>query len=407
LKEQILTAYGLVELEVRSLEGSRIYVARERHVFPAGAKTHGGKTLKAPFVIPRGAVLVPAWDDFEGKNPERFHRVFAGGIYEALRSTLHALWGYGLRKRRGELQLLLDISTRLAEDLSVLMEGNAAPSNKLAEVQSDLTKIAEELGRPIDRAKAEAAKKAAEAATLEVEHPSGTRSKNIPANEKRVEAIRRRIDKRRDRVCHIGPRVNFYENILAQAVGHLFDDLGSLRQMLEGERPQIARALSPEVQRIFCRRADLILERTLPRLDAAPFLKTAQMIRYDLGLVRKAKSKKFALAAIDRILTAIRLKETQRSIEARVILPLALCGDLDPLAYAITVEIALRRLSDIMARFDREINDEGFVRPVKPQVMEVYRSIIAKTDPSGAKKFDEGVDATEIKEQMKVISRML
>lgn len=406
MKEQILTAYGPVTLEVRQIEGSRIYVARERHIFPTGTKTRGGEILKKPFMIPRGAVLVPAWDDFESEKPERLHRVFAGGIYEALRSTLHALWGYGLRKRRGELQLLRDISNRLAEDLSVLMEGKAAPSNKLAEVRLDLAKVAEELGRPIDRAKAEAARKAAEAATLEVEHPSGTRSRNIPANEKRVEAIRRRIDSRSDRVCRIGPRVNFYESILAQAIGHLFDDLGSLKGMLQDERTQIARALSPAIQRIFCRRADLVLERTLPRLDAAPFLKTAQMIRYDLGLVRRAKGKKFALAAIDRILTAIRLKETQRDIEARVILPLALCGDLDPLAYAATIEITLRRFSEIMSRFDREINDAGFVRPVKPRVMEACRDIIAKAEPSGAKKFGEEMSAEALKERMKAVSRM-
>jgi hypothetical protein len=407
LKEQILTAYGLVKLEVRSLEGSRIYVARERHVFPAGTKMRGGETLKKPFVIPRGAVLVPAWDDFEGRSPERFHRVFAGGIYEALRSTLHALWGYGLKDQPGELQMLCDISDRLAGDIAVLMEGNAAPSRKLAEVQSDLAKIAKELGRPIDRAKAEAAKKAAEAATLEVEHPSGTRSKNIPANERRAEAIRRRVDKRHSRVCRIGPRVNFYEEILAQAIGHIFDDLGSLRGMLQGERIQIARALSPEVQRIFCRRADLILERTLPRLDAAPFLKTAQMIRYDLGLVRKAKGKKFALAAIDRILTAIRLKEAQRALETRVILPLALSEDLNPLAYAAAFERALRRLTDFMYRFDREIDDTGFVRPVKKRVLDACCDVIVRANPSDAKKFGEGMDAATLKERLKAISRML
>lgn len=401
MKEQILTAYGPVELEVRSLEGSRIYVVRERYVFPAGTKTRSGETLKEPFTVPRGAVLVPAWDNFEGKQPERFHRVFPAGIYDALRSVLHALWGYGLRRRRGELQILRDISDRLARDIAILTEGNAAPSRKLAEVQTDLVKIAEELGRPINHAKAEAAKKAAAAATLEVEHPSGKRSRNIPATRYRVEAVKRRVDRRFDQVRRIGPRVTFYEEVLAQAIGHIFDDLYSLRRMLQGERFQIARALSPEVQRIFCRRADLAVERTLPRLDVAPFLNTAQMIRYDLGLVRKAKGKKFALAAIDRVLAAIRLKEAQRAFETLIILPLAINEGM-----GITTEADFRhtrrRIENFMERFDREIDDTGFVRPVKTRVLNGLRAVL--NEELGA---NVEPDAERLKERLKNISRIL
>ena len=401
MKEQILTAYGPVELEVRSLEGSRIYVARERHVFPAGTKTRGGETLEKPFVITRGAVLVPYWDDFESRTPERLHRIFPGGIFEALRSALHALWGYGLRKRRGELQMLRDISDRLAGDLAILMEGNAAPSHKLAEVQTDLAAIAKELGRPTDEAKAEAAEKAAAAATLEVEHPSGTRSRNIPATRHRVEAIERRVDRRHGQVSRIGPRVNFYGGVLVQAIGHLFDDLGSLRQMLQGERIQIARALSLSVQRIFCRRADFALERTLPRLDVAPFLKTAQMIRYDLNLAKKAKGKRFALAAIDRILAAIRLKEAQRVFESNVILPLAIDEGMK-----IVTEADFRhtraRLEDFKRRLAAEIDDAGFIRPVKGPVVEAIDAILAEELGAGVLP-----DTERLKERLKAISRLL
>lgn len=401
MKEQIQTAYGPVELEVRALEWSQIFVARERHVFPAGTKTRGGETLKKPFAIPRGAVFVPAWDGFEGRAPERFYRVFPGGIYEALRSTLHALWGYGLGKRRGELQILRNISDRLARDLAILMDGNAAPSHKIAEVQIDLTTIATELGRPIGRVKAEAAEKIAAAATLEVEHPSGTRSRNIPATRQRVEAARHRVDRRRDQVHRIGPRIRFYGEVLAQAIGHLFDDLGSLRRLLLGERVKIARALSPDVQRIFSRRADFALERTLPRLDVAPFLKSARMIRYDLNLVKRAKGKKFALAAIGRILAAIRLKEAQRAFETFVILPLAVNIDM-----GITTEADFRhtraRLENFKQRFAAEIDDTGFVRPVKDRVIEAIDAILDGEIGAGTEP-----DAERLKERLKAVSRML
>lgn len=402
MKEQILTAYGPVELEVRSLEGSRIYVTHERHVFPAGTKTRSGEILKENFTIPRGAVLVPAWDDFEGKSPERFHRVFPGGIYEALRSTLHAVWGYGFRKRRGELQILHDISDRLARDIAVLMEGKAAPSHKLAEVQKDLTAIAKVLGiKPTNREKAEAKKKAAAAATLEVEHPSGTRSRNIPANKKRVEAIKRRVDKRHSQVCRIGPRVNFYEELLAQAIGHIFDDLYSLRRMLQGERIQIARALSPEIQRIFCRQADLVLARTLPRLDVAPFLKTAQMIRYDLSLIKQAKGKKFALAAIDRILTSIRLKEAQRAFENLIILPLSINEGMG-LVTETDFKHIRARLENFKQRLAVEIDDATFVRPVKSRVIAAIDLIVREELGVGVKP-----NAEQLKERLKAVSHML
>ncbi len=401
MKEQILTAYGPVTLEVRALEGSRIYAVNERHVFPAGRKTINGETLQKPFVIPRGAVLVPYWDDFDGKKPERLHRIFPAGIYEALRSTLHAVWGYGLRKCSGELQLLRDISNRLARDIAVLMEGNAAPPRRLAEVRTDLAKIAEELGRPTNPAKAEAARKAASAATLEVEYPSGTRSRNIPATRHRVEAVKRRVDQRREQICRIGPRVNFYAEVLAQSIGHIFDDLYSLRRMLQGERIQIARALSPEVHRIFCRRAEFALAHTLPRLDVAPFLKTAGLIRYDLALIKRAKSRQFALAAIDRILTAIRLKEAQRAFENFIILPLAINEGMDLVTEA-DFRHTRRRIESFIERFNREIDDAGFVRPLKGRVISELRAI--SKEELGA---DIEPDAERLKERLKAVSYML
>jgi hypothetical protein len=401
LKEKIQTAYGTVTLEVRALEGSRIYVARKRHVFPAGTKTRGGEVLKKPFVLPRGAVLVPVWDDFEGCKPERFHRIFAGGIYEALRGTVHAVWKYGLQKKRGELQILRDISDRLATDLAVLMEGKSASSRELARVQLDLAAIATELGRPVGQMKAEAAAKVETAATLEVEHPSGTRSKNIPATAQRVKAAKIRVDRRHDQIRRIGPRVQFHEQVLAQTIGQLFDDLGSLRRLLQGERIQIARALSPDVHRIFCRRADFALERTLPRLDAAPFLKTADMIRYDLGMVKRAKGKKFALAAIDRILADIRLKEAQRAFENRVILPLAIDEDMK-----IVTEADFRhtraRLENFKQRFVSEIDDTGFIRPVKGRVIEAIDTILNEELGLGIEP-----DAERLKGRLKTISNML
>lgn len=395
-----MTTYGPIELEVRALEGSRIYAVHERHVFPAGTKTHSGEILKKKFIIPRGAVLVPYWDDFEGRTPERFHRVFPSGVYEALRSTLHAVWGYGLKRRCGELQVLRDISDRLARDLAVLMEGNAAPSRNLAEVQMDLATIAKELGRPIGQVKAEVAEKVAAASTLEVEHPSGTRSRNIPATRHRVEAAKRRVDRRHDQVRRIGPRVNFFEQILAQAIGHVFDDLGSLRRMLQGERIQIERSLSPEVKRIFCRRADFALERILPRLDVEPFLRTADVIRYDLSIAKLAKGKKLALAAIDRILASLRLKEAQRAFENLVILPLAINEGM-----GVTTEADFRhtrtRLENFRQRFASEIDDTGFVRPVKGRVLEAIGSILEE---------ELGPDAElgiGLKERLKAVSRML
>jgi len=401
LKELIQTAYGEVELDVRKIDGSRIFVAHERHVFLAGTKTRGGETLKKPFVVPRGAVLAPTWDGRNGKSPERLYRVFPNGIYEALRGTLHAVRKYGLRKKRGELQILRDISNRLATNLAVLMEGKSASSRELYRAQKDLAEIAMELGRPIGELKAQAAEKVEAAATLEVEHPSGTRSKNIPATAQRVRAAKNRVDRRRDQIHRIAPRVQFYEQVLAQAIGGIFDDLGALRKILQAERLQLTLSFSPKVRRIFANRVNFALQRLLPQLDAAPFLKTAKMIRLDLARAKAAKSKDFALAAIDRILTAIRLKEAQRAFETRVILPLALNEDMD-----ITTEAdfrhTLRRLSDFALRFHQEINDTGFLRPVKERVLEAIRNTILEefgpvADP----------DAERLKEQLKAISRML
>jgi len=401
LKKQIVTAYGTVELEVRAISGSQIYVTHERCIFPAGTKTRGGAVMKKNFLIPRGAVLIPTWENFGGKNPKRLHHIFPNGLYEALRWATHAIRKYGLRKKPGELQILRDISNRLARDLAVLMEGRAASSRELADVQLDLAHITAELGRPIEQLKAEAAEKIAEAATLEVEHPSGTRSKNIPATKQRVSAAKTRVDERRNQIGQIGPRVNFFEQVLAQTIGGIFDDLGSLRNIVQAEQFQISLSFSPKVRHIFVNRANFALQRLLPQLDAAPFLKTARMIRVDLAKAKAAKSKDFALAAIDRILAAIRLKESQRAFEARVILPLALNEDM-----CVTTEAdfrhTLQRLSDFALRFHREINDSGFLRPVKTRVLDACRNIVLEefgpvTDP----------DAERLKERLKTVSNML
>lgn len=401
LKKQVLTAYGPVILEVRSLEESRVYAVCERCLFPTGTKTRNGEILKKPFIIPQGAVLVPYWDNFKGKKPKQFHRVFPAGIYEAMRSISHALWMYGLKKHYGEAQFLRDISDRLAKDLAVLMEGSAAQSHKLAEVRSDLADIAKELGRPISKLKSEAAEKISLAATLRVRHPSGKQSRNIPATYHRVFAAKRRIDKRRDQVCKIGPRINFFGEVLAQAIGRIFDDLESLRRILLGERSQIERSLSPEVKRIFCRRTDFVLERILPRFDVLPFLKTADVIRRDLALAKRAKSKKFALAAINRILTSIRLKKAQRAFENLVILPLAIKEGMD-----ITVKTDFKhtkqRLENFIYRFEQEIDDTGFIQPVKMRVLNELRATLKEEFGAGAK-----IDALRLKERLKRVSHIL
>lgn len=398
MKELILTTYGPATLEVRRIVGSRIFVAHERHVFPAGTKTRGGETLKKPFVIPRGAILVPAWDDFEGKTPEQFHRVFAGGLYEALRGATHAIRKYGLREEPGELQILRDISDRLAMDLSSLMHGKLTAKSELAEVRRDLAAQAAKLGRPTDKLKAQAAKKIATASTLEVQHPSGTRSQNLPATVERLRAAKRRIDGRLERVHRIGPRVGFFEQVLAQSIGRIFGDLESLRKNLSVEHFQIQRSFSPRVRDIFAERADRIAERLLPQLDAAPFLKTARMIRVDLAKARAARSQRFALAALGRILVAIRLKEAQRAFEAKVILPFALRQDL-----GITNEDDFRhtetRLESFAGHIQREIHDEDFVRPVRARVLAAIELILRE-------EFNIELDAKRLKRRLKTVSRM-
>lgn len=400
MKEKILTAHGPMTIEARRLVGSGIFVALERHIFPAGTKTHGGEILKKAFFVPRGAVLVPVWDHFGSRTPERLHRVFPGGLYEAARGTLRAIWKYGLGKKPGELQTLRSISDRLANDLAILMEGKAASSRELFVVQKDLAAIALEFGRPIGQLKAAAAEKIAAAATLEVEHPSGTRSKNIPATKERVRAAKRRVDERLHNVCRISPRVVFLEQVLGQTIGGIFDDLSSLRNILRAEQVQISLGFTPRVRHIFTSRVNFALERLLPNMDAEPFLKTARMIRVDLAKAKAAKSKNFALAAIDRIIAAIRLKEAQRAFETKVILPITLNN-----TAGVTTEAdfrhTLQRLSDFSLRFHREINDTGFLRPVKDRVMNAIIDIIREEFGPV-----EDPDPARLKERLKAVSRM-
>lgn len=399
MKELILTAYGPMTLEVRRLAGSRIYVAHERHVFPAGTKTRGGEVLKKDFVAPRGAVLVPIWDGFDGKKPERLHRVFPGGIYEALRGATHAIRKYGLRENPGELQILRAISDKLATHLSILMHGKDASKRELTDVQCGLAALADKLGRPIDELKAQATEKIAAASTLKVRHPSGRQSQNLPATVERLRAAKRRIDGRLERVHRIGPRIGFFEQTLAQAIGRIFSDLESLRKDLSVEHFQIQRSFSPRVRDIFAERADHIAERLLPQLDAEPFLRTAGMIRVDLAKARAARSQRFALAALGRILVAIRLKEAQRAFEAKVILPFVLRQDL-----GITNEEDFRhtetRLESFAGHVRREIHDEDFVRPVRIRVLAAIESILQE-------EFNIELDAELLKRRLKAVSRML
>jgi len=399
LEKQIQTAYGEVNLEVRELNGSRILVTQESFDFLAGTKSRGG-SLKERLAAPRGTVLIPSWYDFGGRGKERLHHIVPAGIYEALRRAAHTLRKYGLKKTPGELQNLRSISDRLSRDLAILMEGKSASSRDLVEVRYDLTRIAQVLGGSRNKLKLEAAKKIAAAATLKVKYPSGTKSQNLPATTLRVHAAKRRVDGRHVDIRRIGPRVISLEQILAQTIGGIFDDLGSLRNILRAEQFQITLGFSPNVRRIFASRVDFALQRLLPQLDVAPFQKTAALIRLDLAKAKSAKSKKFALAAIDRILTAIRLKEAQRAFEARVILPLALNEDM-----GITTEAdfrhTLQRLSDFALRF-REINDEGFVRPVKTRVLDACRNIILEEFGPVAEP-----DAERLKERLKTVSNML
>lgn len=399
MKEQILTAYGPVELEVRRIADSRIYVANERCVFPAGTKTRGNEILKKDFAIPRGAVLVPAWEDFDGKKPERLHRVFSGGLYEAMRGATHAIRKYGLRDDPGEIQILRTISDQTATSLGVLMHGNLASRRELATVRRNLAKLAAKLGRPIDEMKAQAAEKIAAASTLQIQHPSGTRSENIPATRERLRAAKRRIDKRLETVHQIGPRVGFFEQVLAQAIGRIFSDLESLRDNLSKERFYIGNGFSQKVREIFTERADSISERLLPQLDAEPFLKTARMIRVDLAKARAARGRKFALEAVDRILASVRIKRAQRLLEGEIILPFALNCDLGVVT-AWDFTNTKFRLGNFAYHFNRKINDAGFIRPIKARVLKEIRAIIDE-------EFNDEPNAERLKERLKAVSRML
>jgi hypothetical protein len=400
LEKLIRTAYGEVNLEVRELNGSRILVTQESFDFLAGTKSRGG-SLKERLAAPRGTVLIPSWYDFGGRGEERLHHIVPAGIYEALRRATHTLRKYGLKKTPGELQNLRAISDRLSRDLAVLMEGKSASSRDLVEVRYDLTRIAQALGGSRNKLKLEAAKKIAAAATLKVEHPSGTKSQNLPATTLRVHAAKRRVDGRHINIRRIGPRVIFLEQVLAQTVGGIFDDLGSLRNTLRAERFQISLSFSSKVRHIFASRVNFALERLLPQLDVAPFRKTAALIRLDLAKAKSAKSKKFALAAIDRILAAIRLKEAQRAFESRVILPLALAEAMDIVTEA-DFRHTLIRLSDFSRWFHQEINDSGFIRPVKERVLAAIRG--TTQEEFGPV---EDPDATRLKERLKAISGML
>ncbi len=400
MKKLTQTAFGEVDLRVRELNGQRILVTQEALAFPAGTKSRG-KVLKEKLVAPAGTVLVSAWYDFGGRGEERLYHIVSGGIYAALRRAAHALRKYGLKEKSGELQRLSDFSDRLSCDLAILMEGKAASSRELTKVRADLLQIAQVLGGARDKLKAEAAKKLAAAATLEVRHPSGTRSQNLPATEKRVDAAKRRVDRRHVDIRRIGPRMILLEQILAQAIGNIFDDLGSLRRILQAENFQLSLSFSPKVRRIFARRVDFTLQRLLPHLDVTPFRKTAKMIRLDLAKAKSARSKKFALAAIDRILAAVRLKEAQRAFESRIIFPLALAEAMDAVTEA-DFRHTLRRLSDFSLRVHREINDTGFLRPVKERVISAILDTIRE-------EFGPVVepDATRLKERLKTISGML
>lgn len=403
MKEQILTAYGPMEIDVRRIVGSRIFVTHERHVFPAGIRTRGDGKLKKPFVVPRGAVLVPAWENFEGKNPELLHRIFPGGIYEALRGVTHAIRKYGLEKGPGEIQVLRAASDRLAANLSTLMQGKRAREHELVWAKRDLATLALELEHSLDELKAAAAEKIAAASTLQVEHPSGKKSQNIPATVERLRAAKRRIDGRLERVHRIGPRIGFYEKTLAQAIGRIFDDLGSLRNDLERERRYIKMAFSQKIRNIFADRVDRIAERLLPHLDAEPFLKTAKMIRVDLAKARAAKGKKFTLDAVDRILVAIRLKEAQRAFENNLILPFTLRLDLG-IASGTDFLHTRRRLANFVLRFNGEIDDAGFIRPVKNRVLAECSAVLFAFDKLV---FSTKPDVDQLKERLKTISHML
>ncbi len=399
MKKQIVTAYGKTSLDVRQLPGANIFVSLEKAIFPTEKKKPGEKQQRAE--IPAGAILLPHWSG-SGFNAQRGYVVYANGLYEALRATTHIFFGYGTRGNKGELQTLETMSRQLIDIVSVLTAGKEAGSNRLTAVQTELAVMAEEMAAVLNQTKREARDKIDASKALEVSHPSGKMVQNLPANAVRLAAAQRRIERRQDEVRRIAARLVSWEQVLASEIGRTWDALNWFRKMIDSETKRLSGRWTDRERDVFLNRAGWAKAHLLPSIDAEPFVKTARLIRRDLGQAMSAageQEKDKVAVALNRILASLRFKDAQRAFEEKILLPFSVRQEL-----GILTQNDMRHFRGCTENFRERLtvlSDQGFASPRKEEIIIRLKLAVIEIDRLG-------VDGAEIvKDALKRASHLL
>lgn len=370
--ECLLTTYGVIEVRARRVSGSNVWVLLERHVVPAGATTRMGTILKKDKSIPAGTVLVPHWDDYDAPGAEKFFHLFPGGIFDALRSLMHALFGYGVRNKPGELQQITGFMRRIDDVVCVLLQRHTIASARVEEAQRDVASIAYDLRNALHKKKVEARSTLAKAATLEVPY-RGKPRRNVPANIRRIDAAKSRLNRRSLQIDRIVPRVAFFEQALASEIGRILRGLEEVIGTLAMEASRLERRKKPysEAERkVFFRRYHNV-RAVLNEIHCAPFVHAVQLARADIGeaanFLDRGKLDKTA-SSLHLAVRGLKCKLAQVYFERTVVFPMSLRMGLGAFSPADAERFA-KKLKKIRISTSAHFDDTGFRTPVKKRFL--------------------------------------
>ena len=340
----------------------------ERCVIPAGAMDRKGTISQKDKSIPAGTVLVPHWDDYDAPGAEKLFHLFPGGIFEALRSMMHALFGYGARGKHGELRQIDALVKRIDAAVDTLLQRHELMPFAVEKAQQELASIATDLDTVRNRRKVNARDALVKSSALTISYRNAPR-RNVPATIRRIDGAKNRLGGRSREIHHIVPHVAFFEQALASEIGRMIRGLENAVVTLLVESSRLERRKTPYSEgerRIFFRRYRDV-GAVLENIRCVPFLRAAHLARADMGEAAKfldAGNYGKAALSLKRAARGLKCKLAQVYFERTIVFPMSLRIGLGVFSAADAERFA-KKLTKIRISADARLDDEGFRAPVK------------------------------------------
>lgn len=370
------TAFGTGKFSTRRLAGSNARVLIAEGVIPRGAMTRKGQKTRRARRIAAGSVLVPYWEGYGTKEEQRMYRIFPGGIFDALRSLLHALFGYGARGGNGELQELERILCSVDGAVEILLGRHPFPSPALDTARRALAGAALELDRVRNEAKVKARDSLAKASTLTVSRPDGADQHNVPATVWRVDGAQGRLRRRARQVERIAPRVAFFEQTLLSEIGRILRQIEWMVRTLHKEAARLEKRKKPygaSERDLFFRRVSDI-QKTLREIRCAPFVGETELAYEDLSEAVEAFREggcEQACRLLRRAERGLRCKLAQAEFERKVVFPLSLRMGLGMFS-AHDAQRFIAAIGTFRAAAETRLDDSDFRKPVKQRLIAAF-----------------------------------